>query len=97
MFLQTAVGGVTSFTVTVAVQDDLLPQASVTVSVTVFAPTFEQSKLLLSMANVTLPQVSLLPLSISLAAIVAWPDAFKFTVMFLHLASGAVVSTTSIF
>jgi len=43
IFLQTAVGGVLSTTVTVAEQVDELPAASATVRVTVFAPALLQS------------------------------------------------------
>jgi hypothetical protein len=44
IFWQIAVGGVTSFTVTVAVQEEVFPFTSTAVSVTVFAPILEQLK-----------------------------------------------------
>jgi hypothetical protein len=53
--------------VTVASQVDVLPLASVTVSVTVCAPTLVQSNVWVApppMVSVTAPQLSLLPLSI---------------------------------
>ena len=46
MFWQSAVGGVMSRTVTVAVQVAVLLLPSLTVNVTTFAPRFEQVKLL---------------------------------------------------
>jgi len=64
----TAEGDMLSSTVTVAVQLLLLPAPSVTVRVTVFAPMFVQSKLLLSKLILDMPQLSLLPLSISAAS-----------------------------
>ena len=64
-----------SSTVTVAVQVDTFPLLSVTVKVTVLAPTFEQSKAVLSNAKLAIPQASLEPLSISPATILAAPLA----------------------
>ena len=64
-----------SSTVTVAVQVEELPLTSVTVRVTVFAPTFEQSKVVLSNAKLAIPQASVEPLSISPATILAAPLA----------------------
>ena len=45
-------------------------------------------------AKVTSPQPSELPLLICSGEIVAVPSAARFTVMFLHLAVGLVVSST---
>ena len=65
-------------TVTVVVQVELLPLSSVTVSVTVFAPIFVQSKLLGLIAKVkalSAVQLSVDPLLICAAVIVAAPLA----------------------
>ncbi len=62
-FWQSAVGAVLSTTVTVAVQVLTLPLVSVTVRVTVLAPTWLQSKLAWSRLMLAMPQLSLLPLS----------------------------------
>jgi len=67
-----------SATVTVVVQVELLPLSSVTVSVTVFAPIFVQSKLLGLIAKVKLlsaVQLSVDPLLICAVVIVAAPLA----------------------
>ena len=71
-----------SSTVIVAVAESEFPLASVTVKVTVFAPTFEQSKVVLSNVIVAIEQLSLEPLSICEAVIVAFPEASNGTVMF---------------
>jgi len=58
-------------------QVDVLPLLSVTVKVTVLAPTFEQLKLVLEATKVAIPQASLEPLSMLAATIVALPDEFN--------------------
>src|SRR6185503_14790264 len=94
MFWQTAVGATSSFTVTVAVQVELLPFTSVTVSVTVFGPTLAQVKVLGVTLRLAMPQASLLPLFTWAAVIVALPVASRFTVMFWQTAVGATSSFT---
>src|SRR2546423_3269497 len=74
-FWQTANGGTESTTVTVAVAVWLLPLLSVTVRVTVFAPTLVQSKLLLSRLKLAMPQASLLPLSVWFGVMLPLPVA----------------------
>src|SRR5712692_8506676 len=93
MSLHLASGLVTSLTVTIALQVELLPLGSVTVSATVLLPTLLQSKLVLLAARLT-PQASELPPSISAGAMVAWPVASRSMVMSLHLATGLVTSLT---
>ena len=71
------VGNKVSITVTVAVAESRLLLASVTYSVTVFTPTSEQSKLVESRLSVTLPQLSLLPLSMFAVVMLAKPLASR--------------------
>ena len=66
-----------STTATVAVFESVLPLASVTVKVTVFTPRFEQVKLVLSNTIVATEQLSVEPLSICAAVIVALPVASR--------------------
>src|SRR5260370_29594468 len=68
--LHLATGLVTSLTVTVALQVELLPLGSVAVRVTRLLPTLLQSKLVLLAERLT-PQASVLPPSISAATMVA--------------------------
>ena len=89
------VGLVTSLTVTVAAQTAKLFAGSLTVSVTMLSPTFEQLKLDLSIDN-TPEQLSVLPKLTSSATIVAVPDGLRFRVMSLQTACGICVSLTSI-
>src|SRR5210317_1122102 len=63
-------GAILSSTVTVAVVLCILPDTSVAVNVTVFAPTSLQSKLVISNDNV-IEQLSLLPLSTSAVVMIA--------------------------
>ena len=88
-----AVGGVTSRTVTVAVQVAVLPLPSLAVNVTVFAPKFAQVKLVADRPKLGVPQLSVEPLLICDAVILALPP-LKFTVMFWQLAVGGVTSRT---
>ena len=78
--------------VTVAVAVFTLPIKSVTVKVTVFTLTFVQLKLVLLNTREAIPQLSVLPLSISLIAILALPVASKYLVTFLVITVGNVVS-----
>ena len=88
-------GAILSTTVTVALHVDELPHASVTVSVTLFAPTFEQSNEVLDAPNVIdPPQLSYEPLLMSAQVIVALPELFRYTVLALHIAVGAMLSLT---
>jgi len=61
---QEIAGAMLSTTVTVAVQVEEFPFTSVTVRVTVLAPTFEQLKLVLLNERLAIPQLSLDPLLI---------------------------------
>jgi len=61
----------------VAVPEDEFPAASVAVSVTVFAPRSEHVKEVTSRDNVKLPLLSVVPLSISVVAIVPFPEASR--------------------
>jgi len=94
IFWQSAIGGVTSFTITVALQVDVFPFTSVTVSVTVFAPTLAQVNELGETLMFAIPQASELPLFTWAAVMVAIPDEFRFTVIFWQTATGGVTSLT---
>ena len=72
--LHTAVGGLLSSTVTVALQLLELPLGSMAVSLTVLAPMSSQSKLLTSRLRLLTAQLSVLPPSICPGVIVLWPD-----------------------
>ena len=78
--------------VTVAFAVLTLPIKSVTVKVTVFKLTLVQLKLVLLNTREAIPQLSELPLSISLIAILALPVASKYLVTFLVITVGNVVS-----
>src|SRR5690606_35278425 len=75
MFWVTTTGTVISSTVTIAVALWVLPLTSVTVRVTVLAPTSPQSKLDLSSVMLAIPQASVEPLSIFAAVMLAVPVA----------------------
>ena len=77
MFWQTAVGAMLSCTVTVALQVDTLPFTSVTVRVTVFVPMLAQEKLLGLTVTDWMPQLSVLPLLICAAVMLAVPLALS--------------------
>ncbi len=98
MFWQTAVGSTLSSTVTVASQVETFPFTSVTVSVTVFVPTWEQSKSCVvfppSIVHEAIPQLSIEPPSISIELMVTSPLASNWTVMFWQIAVGDIVSST---
>ena len=92
---QLAVGLVSSTTVTVVVQVEELPAASVTVNSTWFAPIIVQSKSVMSIAVVSIPQLSVEPLFISAAVIDAFPVASRAIVNGdTQLAIGFVLSST---
>ncbi len=62
--------------VTVDSQVEIFPFGSSTVSVTMFTPTFEQSKVAgVTIVGVTVPQASELPLFTIFGVIVAFPEA----------------------
>src|SRR5215813_9588558 len=94
MFLQSALGSTLSTTVTRASHVATLSLLSVTVSLTVFGPTLAQVNAALSRDRLLIPQASLLPLSTSVAVMLAWPLASNCTVMFLHKAVGSTLSVT---
>ena len=99
MFTTTSAGQViagfsVSSTVTIASHVATLPSLSVTVKVTVFGPTIEQSKAVIEAAKEAIPQLSVEPPSISAATIVALPAASNVTVMSEHKATGATLSST---
>ena len=64
-----------SSTVTVAVHVELFPASSVTVSVTVLAPTCEQSNAVWSTVMLVITPLSVLPPSMSAATMLAFPEA----------------------
>ena len=68
--------------------------ASAVVSVTVFAPTLVQVKLVMSSVVLLIAQLSEEPLSMSPAVMVAFPLASRKTLMLWQTAVGAVESTT---
>src|SRR5207249_1350425 len=88
IFLHLATGLTLSSTVTVLVQVEALPLASVTVRVTVLGPTLPQVKLLGLTLREAMPQASLLPLSTSAGVMLAWPVTSSCTVIFLQAATG---------
>src|SRR4030043_509042 len=90
----TATGEIVSITVTVAAHWSLLPLLSVTVRVTVFAPTLAHVNELMSMARLSIPHASVLPPSISAATIEALPVASRYTSISWHTATGEIVSIT---
>ena len=65
---------IVSKTVTTAEADAVFPSPSKAVNTTVFAPTSEQSKLVLSILKVTFEQLSVVPLSMLAAVILPKPD-----------------------
>src|SRR5580700_6630564 len=77
---QMAVGAVLSCTVTVALQLEVLPLKSVTVSVTVLSPVLLHVKLFGDTLSDPMPQLSTLPPSTSVPAIVTFPVLSRDTV-----------------
>ena len=88
-----AVGAVLSITVTVAVQVEAFPLASVPVNITVFPPRLAHVNAVCDKVNVN-PQLSVLPPSISAVVTEALPDASKNTVTDWQDIVGAVTSWT---
>ena len=76
-----ALGGTPSSTVTSAVQVDTFSPASVTVSVTVVAPRLMHVKAFGVTARLVIEQLSVLPPSTSIAAMLAFPVASNCIVM----------------
>ena len=89
-----ATGATLSSTVTIEEHVDTFPLMSVTVNITVLAPMFEQSNVLISIVIESIPHASLEPLSICVAVIVANPCASNETVNGWHTATGAILSST---
>jgi hypothetical protein len=83
-----------SITVTVAVQVEVFPFASVTVKVTVFAPTLAHVNAEGETESEAIPQASVEPLLTCAAVIVALPNELRFSEIFWQMAVGAVTSTT---
>src|SRR4030043_188739 len=81
-------------TVTAAVHWSVLPLLSVTVRVTVFAPTSEQVKSVTSSTILAIPHASLLPLFTLAGAIVTLPVASRYAFISWHIAIGEIVSIT---
>src|SRR5216684_1041598 len=88
------VGGVTSRTVTVAVGLALLRLLSVTVRVTMLAPSLEQSKLDGLTTRLVIAQLSLEALSTCAAVMLTLPLASRFTAMSCVWTVGGVTSRT---
>ena len=78
----TTVGFILSSTVTVAVAEPLFPLWSDTVSSTVLSPKSAQVKSEISISKLTTEQLSVEPLSICEARILALPDASSATTIF---------------
>ena len=93
-FWQFATGGVQSFTVTVEVQVDELPEPSVAVSVTTFAPMFPQLNVFGKTESVGVLQLSEEALSTFAAVMEAFPLPSRQTVKFWQEATGGVQSFT---
>lgn len=79
-FLQVATGATLSCTVTLALQEAVLPLTSVTVSTTVLTPVLAQVKVEGETVKTPIPQLSVLPLFICAAVTVAVPLAPNCTV-----------------
>ena len=90
-FLQSAVGLVTSLTVTLAVQVRVFPLASVAVKVTTLMPKLAQVKVDGVRVKLKL-QLSELPLFTAVGGTVIEPLAPRFAVTFLHNAVGKIKS-----
>ena len=83
-----------SSTVILAEQVPIFPLISVTVNVTVFAPRSAQLNASGATAIDWMPQLSLEPLFICAAVMVAFPALFNCTMMFWQIAVGAMLSCT---
>ena len=93
IFCVNTVGLIVSCTVTVAFAVATFPLISVTVKVTVLAPTLAQVNEELLNESVAIPQLSVEPLSIWAGVIVAWPFAFNWTVMLRVITVGFTTSS----
>ena len=91
------VGFITSWTVTIAVSVATFPLTSVTVKVTVLAPTFEQTKDKLFNVIVSIPQLSVEPSLIIEGVIVAKPFEFNWIVISWVITLGSSTSVTTTF
>ncbi len=92
IFLVIAIGFSLSIIVTVDCAVAILPLLSITERVTVLIPKLLQSKLFISKLKVN-PQLSELPLSISLTLIEACPFESRFTVKSFATAIGVILSS----
>ena len=81
-------------TLMVAEQVEELPAMSVTVSTTVLGPALEQVKLVWLTLMLSMAQLSVLPLSTSLAARLAFPRLSRASVRDWQTAFGATLSIT---
>ncbi len=90
-------GAIESITVTVAEQVSVLPTVSVTVNKTGLPPSSAQVNAVWLATSETVPQASLLPLSISPAAMLAIPAPSKWMLMSWQSAFGGTGSTLRIF
>src|SRR5690606_5375684 len=92
---QFATGGTLSSTVTMVVQVEVFPFTSITVRVTVFGPTSLQSKSVMSIDVLAIPQASVLPFSISATVMLAIPFVSSWIVNgAVQLATGGTLSST---
>jgi hypothetical protein len=94
-FWQSATGAILSTTVTIEVQVDVFPEASVAVNVTVFGPTLVQLNTLGLTVAVKGPQASAVPSPTTDAPRFPFPKAFKVTVALEQTTTGGVMSNTS--
>lgn len=94
MFCANITGDTVSSTVTIALLEALLPEASITVRVTVFVPKSEQPNIFWLRLKLETPQLSLLPLFTSVAVVLAVPFASRYMVTFWINTEGAMASTT---
>src|ERR1043166_7271918 len=83
-----------STTVTVAVHEALLLLPSLAVTVTVLGPISAQVNALLDSVIVGGPQLSVAEFTTSELLMLALPLALRYTVTFLHVTVGAMLSTT---
>ncbi len=90
----TAVGGVVSTTFTIAVAEEVFPDGSVAVNVTVLGlvAISEHEKFVLSKTKVETSTLSVVPLSTMLGVIIACPESSKTATMFFVTTTGASVS-----
>jgi hypothetical protein len=94
MLWQSATGGITSSTVTLAGRSQSCCCCPVTVSVTVFVPTSEQPKLFGVTLRLAMPQASTIHCPRQPAVMLPLPEASNCSVMFWQTAVGGMVSST---